>query len=132
MQTLLFPVAADTISLYTQKLCMCCVASPDLDLDNIDPGKMEWRGNEKGLERRDVWRDERGEEGWTRSGMWAADNQDVDGYSLSEKWRSGGERRARRASASLTRALGNRINIMYSTSMVEIKTGELVQLHMLL
>lgn len=21
---------------------MCCVASPDIDLDNIDPGKIEW------------------------------------------------------------------------------------------
>uniref|UniRef100_A0A3Q1HVH3 Si:dkeyp-120h9.1 n=1 Tax=Acanthochromis polyacanthus TaxID=80966 RepID=A0A3Q1HVH3_9TELE len=31
----------DKISLYTQKLCMCCVASPDIDLDNIDPEKIE-------------------------------------------------------------------------------------------
>ncbi|KAM9385056.1 Y+L amino acid transporter 2 isoform 1-T2 [Pholidichthys leucotaenia] len=31
----------DKISLLTQKLCMCCVASPDIDLDNIDPEKME-------------------------------------------------------------------------------------------
>ncbi|KAK5855067.1 hypothetical protein PBY51_005206 [Eleginops maclovinus] len=31
----------DRISLYTQKLCMCCVASPDIDLDNIDPEKIE-------------------------------------------------------------------------------------------
>nr|XP_020453211.1 Y+L amino acid transporter 2-like isoform X1 [Monopterus albus] len=29
------------ICLYTQKLCMCCVTSPDIDLDNIDPDKME-------------------------------------------------------------------------------------------
>uniref|UniRef100_A0A7N6BDC2 Uncharacterized protein n=1 Tax=Anabas testudineus TaxID=64144 RepID=A0A7N6BDC2_ANATE len=29
------------ISLYTQKLCMCCVASPDIDLDNIEPEKLE-------------------------------------------------------------------------------------------
>ncbi|KAF3833904.1 hypothetical protein F7725_025108 [Dissostichus mawsoni] len=31
----------DRISLYTQKLCMCCVASPDIDLDNLDPEKIE-------------------------------------------------------------------------------------------
>ncbi|XP_045915635.1 Y+L amino acid transporter 2-like [Micropterus dolomieu] len=31
----------DRISLSTQKLCMCCVASPDIDLDNIDPAKIE-------------------------------------------------------------------------------------------
>uniref|UniRef100_A0A3B3C2N7 Si:dkeyp-120h9.1 n=1 Tax=Oryzias melastigma TaxID=30732 RepID=A0A3B3C2N7_ORYME len=31
----------DKISLFTQKLCLCCVASPDIDLDNIDPEKME-------------------------------------------------------------------------------------------
>uniref|UniRef100_A0A1A8RNM2 Solute carrier family 7 (Cationic amino acid transporter, y+ system), member 7 n=2 Tax=Nothobranchius rachovii TaxID=451742 RepID=A0A1A8RNM2_9TELE len=31
----------DKISLFTQKLCMCCVASPDIDLDNIDPEKIE-------------------------------------------------------------------------------------------
>lgn len=29
------------ITLYTQKLCFCCVASPDIDLDNIDPEKMK-------------------------------------------------------------------------------------------
>ncbi|XP_027891615.1 Y+L amino acid transporter 2 [Xiphophorus couchianus] len=31
----------DKISLITQKLCFCCVASPDIDLDNIEPEKME-------------------------------------------------------------------------------------------
>ncbi|XP_053717605.1 Y+L amino acid transporter 2-like [Synchiropus splendidus] len=31
----------NTISIYTQKLCLCCVASPDIDLDNIDPDKLE-------------------------------------------------------------------------------------------
>lgn len=31
----------DVISLNTQKLCLCCVASPDIDLDNIDPDKVE-------------------------------------------------------------------------------------------
>ncbi|XP_062342913.1 Y+L amino acid transporter 2-like [Osmerus eperlanus] len=31
----------DVISLNTQKVCLCCVASPDIDLDNIDPDKME-------------------------------------------------------------------------------------------
>lgn len=31
----------DKISLFTQKLCFCCVASPDIDLDNIDPEKIE-------------------------------------------------------------------------------------------
>ncbi|XP_049607042.1 Y+L amino acid transporter 2-like [Syngnathus scovelli] len=30
-----------TLSSWTQKLCYCCVASPDIDLDNIDPDKME-------------------------------------------------------------------------------------------
>lgn len=29
------------LSLYTQKLCFCCVASPDIDLDNIDLEKMD-------------------------------------------------------------------------------------------
>lgn len=36
-----FPFPADKISLYTQKLCMCCVASPDIDLDNLDTDKVE-------------------------------------------------------------------------------------------
>lgn len=36
-----FSVAADGISLFTQKLCMCCVTSSDIDLDNIEPEKME-------------------------------------------------------------------------------------------
>ncbi|XP_068584528.1 Y+L amino acid transporter 2-like isoform X2 [Cebidichthys violaceus] len=31
----------DHISLYTQKLCLCCVTSPDIDLDNLDPEKIE-------------------------------------------------------------------------------------------
>ncbi|TWW65698.1 Y+L amino acid transporter 1 [Takifugu flavidus] len=31
----------DKISLLTQKVCMCCLASPDIDLDNIDPEKMK-------------------------------------------------------------------------------------------
>nr|XP_046217427.1 Y+L amino acid transporter 2-like [Oncorhynchus gorbuscha] len=31
----------DTISLNTQKLCLCCVVSPDLDLDNIPEEKLE-------------------------------------------------------------------------------------------
>ncbi|KAM4725987.1 Y+L amino acid transporter 2 isoform 1-T8 [Anableps anableps] len=31
----------DKLSLFTQKLCYCCVASPDIDLDNIDPDKIE-------------------------------------------------------------------------------------------
>lgn len=31
----------NTISLYTQKLCFCCMTSPDIDLDNIDLEKME-------------------------------------------------------------------------------------------
>ncbi|KAM9824439.1 Y+L amino acid transporter 2 [Neosynchiropus ocellatus] len=31
----------NTISIYTQKLCLCCVAAPDIDLDNIDPDKLE-------------------------------------------------------------------------------------------
>uniref|UniRef100_A0A3Q2YQL6 Si:dkeyp-120h9.1 n=1 Tax=Hippocampus comes TaxID=109280 RepID=A0A3Q2YQL6_HIPCM len=30
-----------TLSSCTQKLCYCCVASPDIDLDNIDTDKME-------------------------------------------------------------------------------------------
>lgn len=34
-------LSADKISLYTQKMCMCCVTSPDIDLDNIDPEKIE-------------------------------------------------------------------------------------------
>lgn len=50
-QTLIFllfsPVTADWISLCTQKLCMCCVASPDIDLDNIDSEKIEWRSNKR-------------------------------------------------------------------------------------
>lgn len=29
------------LSLYTQKLCFCCMASPDIDLDNIDLEKMD-------------------------------------------------------------------------------------------
>ncbi|KAM9777018.1 Y+L amino acid transporter 2-like isoform X2 [Syngnathus typhle] len=29
------------LSSWTQKLCYCCMASPDIDLDNIDPDKME-------------------------------------------------------------------------------------------
>ncbi|XP_056153814.1 Y+L amino acid transporter 2-like [Lampris incognitus] len=29
------------LSLYTQKVCLCCEASPDIDLDNIDPEKIE-------------------------------------------------------------------------------------------
>ncbi|XP_068603527.1 Y+L amino acid transporter 2-like [Brachionichthys hirsutus] len=29
------------IAIYTQKLCMCCIASPEIDLDNLDPDKME-------------------------------------------------------------------------------------------
>ncbi|KAK7901918.1 hypothetical protein WMY93_018687 [Mugilogobius chulae] len=29
------------VSLYTQKLCFCCMTSPDIDLDNIEPDKME-------------------------------------------------------------------------------------------
>lgn len=32
---------AGKVSLLTQKLCLCCVASPDIDLDNIDPEKMK-------------------------------------------------------------------------------------------
>lgn len=36
-----FLSTADKITLYTQKLCFCCVASPDIDLDNIDPEKMK-------------------------------------------------------------------------------------------
>ncbi|XP_061912565.1 Y+L amino acid transporter 2-like [Entelurus aequoreus] len=31
----------NAISTYTQKLCYCCVASPDIDLDNVDLDKME-------------------------------------------------------------------------------------------
>ncbi|KAM4630709.1 Y+L amino acid transporter 2 isoform 1-T2 [Polymixia lowei] len=31
----------DVVSLNTQKLCLCCVTSSDIDLDNVDPGKME-------------------------------------------------------------------------------------------
>uniref|UniRef100_H3DK93 Si:dkeyp-120h9.1 n=1 Tax=Tetraodon nigroviridis TaxID=99883 RepID=H3DK93_TETNG len=31
----------DKISLLTQKVCMCCLASPDIDLDNIDVEKMK-------------------------------------------------------------------------------------------
>ncbi|XP_076157213.1 Y+L amino acid transporter 2 isoform X1 [Alosa pseudoharengus] len=31
----------DWISLYTQKLCFCCVADPDLDLDNLPEGKTD-------------------------------------------------------------------------------------------
>ncbi|KAM6959449.1 Y+L amino acid transporter 2 [Aplochiton taeniatus] len=31
----------DAVSLGTQKLCLCCVASPDVDLDNIDPDKVQ-------------------------------------------------------------------------------------------
>ncbi|XP_029022818.1 Y+L amino acid transporter 2-like [Betta splendens] len=33
--------ALNDFSLFTQKVCMCCVASPDIDLDNVDPGKIE-------------------------------------------------------------------------------------------
>lgn len=29
------------LSLFTQKLCLCCMASPDIDLDNIDLEKMD-------------------------------------------------------------------------------------------
>ncbi|XP_061822918.1 Y+L amino acid transporter 2 [Nerophis lumbriciformis] len=31
----------NAISTYTQKLCYCCVASPDIDLDNVDLDKTE-------------------------------------------------------------------------------------------
>ncbi|XP_072303513.1 Y+L amino acid transporter 2 [Eucyclogobius newberryi] len=31
----------NTVSLYTQKLCFCCMTSPDIDLDNIELEKME-------------------------------------------------------------------------------------------
>ncbi|XP_061764492.1 Y+L amino acid transporter 2-like [Nerophis ophidion] len=31
----------NAISTYTQQLCYCCVASPDIDLDNVDLNKME-------------------------------------------------------------------------------------------
>ncbi|XP_076006156.1 Y+L amino acid transporter 2 [Genypterus blacodes] len=31
----------DVITMYTQKLSMCCEASPGIDLDNIDPEKMD-------------------------------------------------------------------------------------------
>uniref|UniRef100_A0AAV2KAR5 Uncharacterized protein n=1 Tax=Knipowitschia caucasica TaxID=637954 RepID=A0AAV2KAR5_KNICA len=33
--------ALDKVSLYTQKLCLCCMTSPDIDLDNIELEKME-------------------------------------------------------------------------------------------
>lgn len=29
------------LSLFTQKLCLCCMASPDIDLDNLAPEKVE-------------------------------------------------------------------------------------------
>lgn len=41
------PLTVDKISLITQKLCFCCVASPDIDLDNIEPEKMEWCSDEE-------------------------------------------------------------------------------------
>ncbi|KAF7653176.1 hypothetical protein LDENG_00086270 [Lucifuga dentata] len=36
-----FSKMLNVITLYTQKLSLCCVASPDIDLDNIDPEKLE-------------------------------------------------------------------------------------------
>uniref|UniRef100_A0A8D3C0J0 Si:dkeyp-120h9.1 n=1 Tax=Scophthalmus maximus TaxID=52904 RepID=A0A8D3C0J0_SCOMX len=33
--------ALDKLSITTQKLCMCCAPSSDIDLDNIDPEKIE-------------------------------------------------------------------------------------------
>lgn len=41
LTTHFFPIIADKISLVTQKVCMCCVASPEIDLDNLDQEKME-------------------------------------------------------------------------------------------
>lgn len=38
---LFFSVIADKISLLTQKVCMCCLTSPDIDLDNIDAEKVK-------------------------------------------------------------------------------------------
>ncbi|XP_054620370.1 Y+L amino acid transporter 2-like isoform X1 [Dunckerocampus dactyliophorus] len=31
----------NVLSSFTQKLCYCCVTSPDIDLDNVNPDKME-------------------------------------------------------------------------------------------
>lgn len=42
-----YPLTVDKISLFTQKLCFCCVASPDIDLDNVEPEKMEWCSDEE-------------------------------------------------------------------------------------
>ncbi|XP_063041471.1 Y+L amino acid transporter 2-like [Engraulis encrasicolus] len=36
-----FGTALDWVSLFTQKICYCCVADPDLDLDNIDIDNMD-------------------------------------------------------------------------------------------